>query len=98
MKSELSLDGVTCPTCGKGKLHAIVRTEELDFDLGNGEMVKVRAENVPVEKCDKCGEVLSGIAAAKVRDEALRRAAGLLTPAEIKVTVVRETRSIEIAK
>src|SRR5207237_5357933 len=53
------------------------------FDLA-GEIVKVRAENVPIQKCDKCGEVLSGPATASVRHEAVCRAAGLITPSEIK--------------
>jgi putative zinc finger/helix-turn-helix YgiT family protein len=72
-----------CPECKQGQLVAFTRNEEFDFDLGD-ETVKVRAENVPVEKCDKCGEVLSGPAAAWVRHEAICRAAGLLTPSEIK--------------
>jgi len=83
MKQELSPAGVKCPECGQGQLRTITRTEEFDFDLGD-EIVKVRAENVPVEKCDKCGEVMSGPAAAKVRHEAICRAVRLLTPSEIK--------------
>jgi putative zinc finger/helix-turn-helix YgiT family protein len=76
--------GIKCPECGQGQLISFTRTEEYDFDLGDDGMVKVRAENVPVEKCDTCGEVMSGPAAAKVRHEALCRATGLLTPSEIK--------------
>jgi YgiT-type zinc finger domain-containing protein len=75
--------GTKCPECGKGQLIALTRTEEFDFDLGE-EKVKVRAESVPVQQCDRCGEVLSGLAAAKVRHEAVCRAAGLLTPTEYK--------------
>lgn len=78
-----SLVGAKCPECGKGRLVAFARTEEFDFNLGD-ETVKVRVENVPVEKCDSCGEVMSGPAAAKVRHEAICRAAGFLTPSEIK--------------
>jgi|GEM_PF-3466558 len=83
MKQELSTAGVKCPECGQGQLRTITRTEEFDFDLGD-EIVKVRAENVPVEKCDRCGEEMSGPAAARVRHEAICRAAGLLAPSEIK--------------
>src|SRR5437867_3036836 len=61
----------------------LMRAEEFDFDLGD-QTVKVRADNVPVQQCDQCGEVMSGPAAATVRHEAICRAAGLLTPAEIK--------------
>jgi putative zinc finger/helix-turn-helix YgiT family protein len=75
--------GIQCPACGEGQLHSLSRTEEFEFDLGD-ETVKVRAENVPIKKCDKCGEETSGPAAAKVRHEAICRAVGLLTPAEIK--------------
>jgi len=60
-----------------------VRSEEFEFDLGD-EKVQVRAENVPIQKCDLCGEVLSGPAAAKVRHDAICRAAGFLTPSEYK--------------
>lgn len=83
MNEQLLPTGIKCPECGQGHLLSFTRSEEFDFDLGN-ETVKVRAENVPVKKCDTCGEVMSGPAAAKVRDEALCRAAGLLTPSEIK--------------
>lgn len=83
MKEQTASTGRKCPECGEGQLHTLIRTEEFDFDLGD-ETVRVRAENVPVEKCDKCGEVMSGPAAAKVRHEAVCRAAGLLTPSEIK--------------
>jgi formylmethanofuran dehydrogenase subunit E len=71
--------GAKCPECAQGRLVAFTRTEDFDFDLRD-ETVKVRAENVPVnkcDKCDKCGEVSSGSAAAMVRHEAVCRAAGL---------------------
>jgi putative zinc finger/helix-turn-helix YgiT family protein len=83
MKEQLNPIGTKCPECGQGQLLTRTRTEEFDFDFGD-ETVKVRAENVPVEVCDKCGEVMSGPAAAKVRHEAVCRAAGLLAPSEIK--------------
>src|SRR3984957_6552725 len=83
MKTQPNSTGITCPECGLGQLLAFNRDEEFDFDLGS-ETVKVCAKNVPVEKCDKCGEVMSGHAAATVRHEAICRAAGLMTPSEIK--------------
>ena len=83
MKKHLPATGPKCPECVQGQLLSLTRTEEFDFDLGD-ETVKVRAENVPIQKCDKCGEVISGPVAAKVRHEAICRAAGLLPPAEIK--------------
>lgn len=83
MKEQEHQTGATCPECGKGQLIALTRTEEFDFDLGD-EKIKVRVENVPIQKCDHCGEVMSGPAAAKVRHDAVCRAAGFLTPAEYK--------------
>jgi YgiT-type zinc finger domain-containing protein len=59
MKKHLPATGPRCPECGQGQLIALTRTEQFDFDLGD-ETVKVRAENVPVQQCDKCGEVISG--------------------------------------
>jgi putative zinc finger/helix-turn-helix YgiT family protein len=75
--------GIKCPECGKGQLLSFTQDEEFDFDLGD-ETVKVRAENVPVKRCDNCGEEMSGPPAAKVRHEAICRAAGLMAPSEIK--------------
>ncbi len=81
---RLSLDGEKCPSCGEGTLHTILRTEDFDFDLGDEGKVRVHAENVPLEKCDRCDELLSGPATAKIRDKARYDAAGLLLPPEIK--------------
>ncbi len=83
METKRIPTGIQCPECRLGQLVAMIQTEEFVFDLGD-EVVKVRALDVPVEKCDRCGEELSGPAAAKVRHEAICRAAGLLTPSEIK--------------
>jgi len=83
MTKQLLPTGVHCPECGKGQLFSFTQDEEFDFDLG-GEIVKVCAKDVPVKKCDKCGEEMSGPAAATVRHEAICRAAGLMAPSEIK--------------
>lgn len=72
-----------CPICGKGQLVLLTQAEEFEFDLGE-EKIKVRAQDVPVQKCNQCGEELSGPAAAQVRHEAICRAAGLLIPSEYK--------------
>lgn len=73
----------TCPVCCKGLLTSLLIDETFDFDLGE-EVVKVHASNVPVQRCDTCGEELSGPEAARVRHEAICRAAGLMAPSEIK--------------
>ncbi|HWY86416.1 MAG TPA: type II TA system antitoxin MqsA family protein [Gemmataceae bacterium] len=83
MKKQSIPTGLQCPECGEGQLFSFTQDEEFDFDLGD-EKVKVLAKDVPVKKCDKCGEETSGPAAAMVRHEAVCRAAGLLTPSEIK--------------
>jgi putative zinc finger/helix-turn-helix YgiT family protein len=75
--------GPKCPECEHGHLVPFTRDEEFDYDLGE-ETIKVLAKGVPVERCDSCGMIASGPAAAKVRHEAVCRAAGLLTPSEIK--------------
>jgi putative zinc finger/helix-turn-helix YgiT family protein len=75
--------GPKCPECEQGHLVPFTRDEEFDYDLGD-ETIKVLAKDVPVERCDSCGMIASGPAAAKVRHEAVCRAAGLLTPSEIK--------------
>jgi len=72
-----------CPECENGRLCTFTRDEELDFDLGD-ETIKVMVKDVPVERCDSCGMEASGPVAARVRHEAICRAAGLLTPSEIK--------------
>jgi len=72
-----------CPDCGKGLLVARQIDETFEFDLGE-EKIEVHAKNVPIEQCDHCGIQLSGPEAAKVHHEAVCRAAGFLTPQEIK--------------
>jgi putative zinc finger/helix-turn-helix YgiT family protein len=72
-----------CPECEKGRLTPHLIDETFDFDLGE-ETIKVHARNVPVERCDNCGAELSGPAAAKVRHEAVCKAAGFFTPEEVK--------------
>jgi putative zinc finger/helix-turn-helix YgiT family protein len=72
-----------CPTCGKGELRPRTVTQHFEYE-GGGERVTVVAENVPVKVCDACGETLSGPAAARIHTEAIGRALGLLSPAEIR--------------
>ncbi len=72
-----------CPECEKGELVAQLVDETFDFDLGE-ETIEVHAKNVPVERCTNCGAELSGPPAAKVRHEAVCKAAGFFTPEEVK--------------
>ena len=74
---------VFCPTCEAGRMRLRHITEHFPYEV-DGETKMVVAENVPVHVCDECGEKLSGPEAARIRHEAICRALGLLTPAEIR--------------
>ena len=86
-----------CPTCNVGRLHPKIVTERFPYE-DDGKEVMVLAENVPVEVCDnlECKEQLSGPEAARIRHEAICRALGLLTPAEIRA--VRERLNLTQAE
>jgi len=83
MKTEPFLMGGTCPECGKGQLFLIYESEEFDYELGD-EKLRVKVENVPLEKCDQCGEVIAGTSAFRLRHDAICRTAGFYTPSEIR--------------
>jgi putative zinc finger/helix-turn-helix YgiT family protein len=72
-----------CPECGKGHLFDLTHPEDFEFDLGD-EKIQVHVPAVHVETCDNCGVEISGPEAAAARHEAICRAAGLLSPAEIR--------------
>jgi putative zinc finger/helix-turn-helix YgiT family protein len=72
-----------CPVCGRADLEPRTRTERFTYEDGP-RLVEVVAENVPVLVCPACGETYSGPAAWSIRDEAIRRALGLLTPAQLR--------------
>ena len=86
-----------CPTCNVGQMHPMIVTERFPYE-DDGTEVTVVAENVPIERCDnpECGEQLSGPEAARIRHEAICRALGLLTPAEI--LAVRERLNLTQAE
>ena len=63
MTLSSSRTGPKCPQCEHGFLVPFSRDEEFDYDLGE-ESIKVVAKDVPVERCDSCGMVASGPAAA----------------------------------
>ena len=98
MRSEPQIEATWhCPTCNVGRLHPQIITERFPYE-DDGKEVMVVAENVPVERCDnpECGEELSGPEAARIRHEAICRALGLLTPAEIRA--VRERLNLTQAE
>ncbi|HKI32379.1 MAG TPA: type II TA system antitoxin MqsA family protein [Gemmataceae bacterium] len=72
-----------CPVCGRAEVEPRTRTERFTYEDGP-RVVEVVAENVPVEVCPACGETYSGPAAWSIRDEAICRALGLLTPSQLR--------------
>ena len=72
-----------CPVCGRAELRRLTRTEHFEYEADH-EKIQVKAGDVPVEVCDACGETFSGPDAWRIRDEAICRALGLLTPREIR--------------
>jgi putative zinc finger/helix-turn-helix YgiT family protein len=72
-----------CPVCGEAEPQPQVRTERFEHDGEDGKILVV-AENVPVNVCPACGETFSGPEAGRIRDRALARALGLLSPDEIR--------------
>jgi putative zinc finger/helix-turn-helix YgiT family protein len=82
MSNPIDTMHTPCPECGKG-LRPLLVDETFESDLGD-ETVIVHARNVPIERCDRCGFELSGPAAARVRHEAVCKAAGFFTPDEVK--------------
>jgi len=72
-----------CPVCSGAELRSETRTETFDYD-GDGDKVQVTVDKVPVEVCPACGEVFSGPEAGRIRNEAICKALGYLTPQEIR--------------
>lgn len=83
MSAEKEKQGRRCPSCGHQPLVAQRIRDEFVYGQDE-ERVTVVAEEVPVLVCSACGEVLYGPEAAAVRLQAICRALGLLSPAEIK--------------
>jgi HTH-type transcriptional regulator/antitoxin MqsA len=82
MKTRQQNGPRSCPSCGYLSLQRQVIRERFEYG-GEENTIWVEAENVPVEVCGHCGERFSGPEAAAARHNAICRALGLLTPAEI---------------
>ena len=72
-----------CSLCGHQPLFSTTITEDFDFNFEE-EVVKVHVENIPVRKCEGCGETYSGPDAARMEHEVICRTLGLLRPDEIR--------------
>ncbi len=83
MSAEKEVQGRRCPSCGHEPLVAQRIRDEFEYGPED-ERVTVVAEAVPVLACPACGETLYGPEAAAIRHQAICRALGLLSPAEIK--------------
>src|SRR5947209_17293811 len=83
MSVEMKGQGRRCPSCGHQPL--VPQRIRDEFEYGpDDDRIAVVAEAVPVLACPACGETLYGPEAAAVRHQAICRALGLLSPAEIK--------------
>ena len=83
MSDSVESPGRICSECGKGHFAPISRDEPFDFDLGD-ETIHVVAHAVPVEQCDVCGAEASGPAAARVRHDAVCKAADFFSPDAVR--------------
>lgn len=83
MSVATEVRGPKCPECGNGVLAPFTSREEFDYDLGD-KTIRVVVDDVPLQRCTHCHLEASGSQAAKVRHDAVCRAAGYPTPAEQK--------------
>jgi len=74
----------TCPCCGEGTLRSLSR----DYLAKIGEGQTIKASNISMEVCDKCGEEILALEAAREVDLAIAEYTERLTPAEL--TAIRE--------
>ncbi len=85
-----------CPNCGNESLRLAYTDEVFDHADDGAATVTVRATNVPVEVCDRCGKSFVTKETLRVRHESVCRSLGLLTPAEIKA--IRERHRLSQAE
>jgi putative zinc finger/helix-turn-helix YgiT family protein len=73
-----------CPTCRERAVGAaVLPTYETELEH-DGRPYPIRVSHLRVSRCEKCGTILLDDDAGERLDDALRAAAGLLTPAEIR--------------
>jgi putative zinc finger/helix-turn-helix YgiT family protein len=73
-----------CPCCGEGTLRSLRR--DYLAKIGEGQTIKI--PSVEMEVCDKCGEEILSLEAAREVDSAIAEYTDRLTPEEL--TAIRE--------
>lgn len=79
-KAETTTTTVPCFECENGALHAVVE----DYTTTLPEFGKVIVQNVPMERCDECGDTVIGDAGHKFIENYLDKLTGAITPSEIQ--------------
>src|SRR3989442_1783071 len=82
-------NNTTCPCCGEGFL----RTFKRDYIAPIGEEQKLRISNIEMEVCDKCGEEILSLEAAREVDAAIAEHTDRLPPDEL--TAIREEFGVD---
>ncbi|MBI2946280.1 MAG: type II toxin-antitoxin system MqsA family antitoxin [Verrucomicrobia bacterium] len=83
------LANTTCPACGEATLQTVKR----DYIAPIGDGQKLRIPNIEMEVCDKCGEEILSLEAAREVDSAIAEYTDRLNPDEL--TAVRENFGVD---
>jgi putative zinc finger/helix-turn-helix YgiT family protein len=78
-----------CPCCGEGILRSLSR--DYLAKIGEGQTIKV--PNIQMEVCDKCGEEILSLEAARDVDSAIAEYTDRLTPEEL--TAIRKEFGVD---
>ncbi len=78
-----------CPCCGEGTLRSLSR--DYLAKIGEGQTIKV--PNIAMEVCNKCGEEILSLEAAREVDSAIADYTDRLTPEEL--TGIRDDFSVD---
>jgi putative zinc finger/helix-turn-helix YgiT family protein len=93
-KKKNSSVATRCPSCDSAELQAGIEREE--FEYGTGQDAKKISVTVPTLTCSSCGLVFTDARAEKIKNEAICRTLGLMTPAEI--SAIRKQYSLSRAQ
>ena len=79
----------TCPSCGEATLQPVKR----DYIAPIGEGQKLRIPNIEMDVCDKCGEEILSLEAAREVDSAIAEYTDRLNPDDL--TAIREDFGVD---